>query len=316
MVTQYPTSVQLNEGELSRLNDLYKTAYTQIQAELEGATSFGVANKKAILTQIQEILKEYGTDVNGTIATQIQDAYSTGANQVVKQLDSQDAPLTNTQNFNLVHKDAIELLSRDTQNAFLESMQGVSRSITRIVSDGAKAQITQKLATGKIQGSDLRTIKAGVVQAFREDGLTALVDRGGKSWNLSTYAEMLIRTKAVEARNAGVANRMVENGYDLVQVSSHGATDVCGDWEGAILSVSGQTEGYPTVDEAQADGLFHPNCEHAINAIVPDLAAETNAYNPNIDTVTGDEFVDEVDQKFKGAYRPPDQRIGTKTPAR
>lgn len=316
MITQYPTSVSLNEGELLRLNDLYKSAYTQIQGELEGATSFGVANKKAILSQIEEILKEYGTDVNGTIAIQIEDAYKTGANQVIDQLQSQDAPLTNTANFNRVHKDAIELLSRDTQNAFLESMQGVSRSITRIVSDGAKAQITQKLATGKIQGSALRTIKAGVVQAFKEDGLTALVDKGGRQWSLDTYANMLIRTKAVEARNAGVANRMAENNYDLVQVSAHGASDVCADWEGVILSVSGQTDGYPTVDEAENDGLFHPNCLHAINAIVPDLAAETNAYNPNIDTVTGEDFVDEVDAKFKDAYKPPDQTVGTKTPAR
>lgn len=315
-VTQYPTSVQLNERELNRLTTLYRTAYSQVQAELEGATSFGVANRKRILAQIQTIIQEYGGEVNDLIEQQIEDAYKLGANQLIKQLDSQDAPLTNTAQFNQVHKDAIELLVRDTQNAFLESLQGVYRSTSKIVGDGTKAQITQQLATGKIQGSALRTIKANVVQSLKDDGLTALKDKGGRAWELDRYAEMLIRTKSVEARNAGLANRMVENGYDLVQVSAHGATDVCGDWEGKILSVSGETDGYPTVDEAEGDGLFHPNCRHAINALVPELAAETNAYNPNIDTITGDDFVDEVDSKFKTAYTPQDQIIGTKTPAR
>ena len=92
------------------------------------------------------------------------------------------------------------------------------------------------------------------------------------------YSEMLIRTKAVEARSTGMMNRIVENDYDLVQVSSHGATDVCGKWEGEILSVTGNTPGYKTVQMATDDGLFHPNCRHAMNVIVSNLAAETKAY--------------------------------------
>jgi hypothetical protein len=95
---------------------------------------------------------------------------------------------------------------------------------------------------------------------------------------------MLFRTKVVEARNRGLINRMVENNYDLVQVSAHGATDVCAEWEGKILSAMGQTPGYPTVAEAEADGLFHPNCRHAINVLIPSLAKMTDAYDPDVET--------------------------------
>jgi hypothetical protein len=93
---------------------------------------------------------------------------------------------------------------------------------------------------------------------------------------------MLFRTKAVEARNRGLANRMVEFNYDLVQVSNHNSThEECRVWESRILSVSGATKGYPTVAKAEAAGLFHPNCKHAINVLIPSLARQTEAYNPD-----------------------------------
>jgi hypothetical protein len=94
---------------------------------------------------------------------------------------------------------------------------------------------------------------------------------------------MLFRTKVVEARNRGIANRLVENGYDLVQVSNHGMAScpMCAPWQGKILSSTGATKGYDTVLDAERAGLFHPNCRHAINVLVPGLASMTRAYNPD-----------------------------------
>jgi len=49
-----------------------------------------------------------------------------------------------------------------------------------------------------------------------------------------------------------------------VKVSTHlGACELCQPWQGKILSFTGKTEGYPTLEEARAAGLFHPNCRHA-----------------------------------------------------
>jgi hypothetical protein len=84
----------------------------------------------------------------------------------------------------------------------------------------------------------------------------------------------------VEARNRGLLNRVLENGFDLVQVSSHlTSCNQCAPWEGQILSMTGETAGYPTVAEAEAGGLFHPNCRHAINTINPSLANKTKSYS-------------------------------------
>lgn len=312
----FTKTVQLNEENISKLTTLYKQAYAQIVAEIETASNFGVANRKAILSQVQEILLELGSEINDITTEEIGKYYAEGQAEAGTQLKKVGAEVAVDTQFNKIHKEAVLALVDDTQRAFAESIQGVNRSATRLLGKAVREQITQQLALGKITGETLRHIKQNIVGILREEGLAALIDKGGRPWELDRYAEMLIRTKAVEARNRGLVNRFAENEYDLVQVSAHGADDVCGDWEGKILSVTGNTSDYPTVDEAEADGLFHPNCRHAINALTPELAGITNAYNPNIDTLTGDEFIDEVDTDLKGLAKPPRQEIDTKTPAR
>jgi hypothetical protein len=136
------------------------------------------------------------------------------------------------------------------------------------------------MAEGITKGSALREVKNMVKSVLSEYGLDSLIDKAGRSWSLDRYTEMLIRTKTVEARNRGLINRVLENGYDLVQVSDHmGECDLCRPWEGRILSLTGQTKGYPTLAEAESQGLFHPNCRHAINTLHRELAEKTKAYD-------------------------------------
>jgi len=72
---------------------------------------------------------------------------------------------------------------------------------------------------------------------------------------------MVARTTTMEAHLQGTANRLAEQGHDLIKVSTHrGACPLCEPWQGKILSITGKTKGYPTLEEAKADGLFHPNC--------------------------------------------------------
>lgn len=280
----YPLRVEVNEQNIVKITGSFKAAYEEIVNEIQGATNFGVANRKAILAQIDQILKDLGETADAELQKDIPKYYHQGANEAVAQLKNVGAPINVKTGFNQIHKQAIFALVDDTATAFGESLSGVSRTANALLGRAVREAITQKIAKGAIAGDALREVKQQIKGILAEDGLTALVDRGGKKWELDRYAEMLFRTKMVEARNRGLANRMVENGYDLVQVSAHGATDVCGDWEGKILSLTGDTPGYDTVADAEADGLFHPNCRHAINALVPSLARETRAYYPDEET--------------------------------
>lgn len=275
----FPTSITpINRESLENLDKVFKSAYTSILKQVETSTTFGTANRKAVLAQIERILADMGTDVIKFIETEIPEQYRAGAIDAIKQLNKVGAEASVTTGFNVVHKQVIEALVDETGKSFAEAMNGVNRNIRQTINQAVKDQISQDIATGRIAGDTSRAIKKQVLQTFRDNGFTALVDRSGKQWDLENYTSMLIQTKTTEARNRGLVNRMVENEWDLVQVSAHGATDVCGEWEGKILSISGQTKGYPTVDQAKEAGLFHPNCRHAINVLHQELAELTKAY--------------------------------------
>ncbi|HHV35561.1 MAG TPA: hypothetical protein GXX59_08285 [Syntrophomonadaceae bacterium] len=101
-------------------------------------------------------------------------------------------------------------------------------------------------------------------EQLAEQGVTGFKDRAGRMWNMRTYTEMAARTTAMQAHLEGTANRLAEQGHDLIEISSHvGACKLCLPWENKVLSLTGKTPGYPTLEEAKAAGLFHVNCRHA-----------------------------------------------------
>lgn len=319
----YPENVELDDNTIAKLTRILKQSYKEVVAEIESATDFGVANRKAILGQIEKILTETGTDVQTFIEKELPGMYEVGADEAVKQLKNVGAKVAVSEGFNRVHKTAIAALIDDTSRAFGESLTGVSRSANLLLGKATREQITFKMAKGMTAGESLQDVRKTIKGVLKEQGLDALKDKSGRTWTLDRYAEMLFRTKAVEARNRGLINRVLENGFDLVQVSSHlTSCELCAPWQGQILSMTGETPGYPTVAEAEADGLFHPNCRHAINTIIPGLARETKSYSAeqgeyvqtNIDNVKkgeaiavyrgtgGESFASGFDAYGKGKY--------------
>ena len=276
----YPLQVEINEKTALKLVKVFKRAYKDIVAEITTATDFGAYNRRVILARIESHLTRLGVDVEIFLRDELPEYYKMGADDAIRQLKRVDADIAVEHGFNIVHQDAILALIDDTSKSFAESLSTVNRAAGRLLNKATQDLLTYQLAEGTISGKALRTVRQTIKGTLQEDGLAGLVDRAGRRWSLDSYAEMLIRTKAVEARNTGLANRMVENGYDLVQVSQHpGACPLCTPWEGKVLSVTGETKGYPTVADAEATGLFHPNCRHAINTIVPKLAEKTKAYS-------------------------------------
>ena len=103
---------------------------------------------------------------------------------------------------------------------------------------------------------------------LNEEAWVGIIDKAGRRWNLSTYAEMVVRTKLQQAHVEGVRVETLERGVDLAVISSHGAKDACGGYEGIVISINGQTPGYKTYKELRQGGkIFHPNCKHHISPI-------------------------------------------------
>lgn len=99
--------------------------------------------------------------------------------------------------------------------------------------------------------------------------------------NMADYAELVARTTSAEAYRKGAENTILEtfdDMGDLVQINGRTQfpNSPCLPFEGAILSLTGITKGYTTLDEAKAQGLFHPNCIHHF-AVTAEVIAEYEA---------------------------------------
>src|SRR5690606_3483695 len=131
------------------------------------------------------------------------------------------------------------------------------------------AEATARAATGAMTRREAAQM---ALNRFADAGITGFVDRAGRMWSIDSYVEMATRTATGRAAIQGHIDRLVANEYDLVIVSdSPDECSLCRPYEGAILSLSGVTPGYPTLAEAQGSGLFHANCTHTVSVYVPGL---------------------------------------------
>jgi len=272
--------VKLRQGRIDELIGIYTGAYEDLVKTIVTSTEAGKINKARTMATIRAQLTDLGVNVDKWVKKEIPQYYLDGANNAIQDLKKLGVDISGPTGLVAINKEAIAALTDSVSLAFAEGLTGISRNAQMILSDALKQQLNFIIADGKLKGEALKTVSEGVKQKLQDSGLIAIKDRAGRDWSFDRYAEMLVRTKAVEARNAGMADKMLQNGYDLVEVSnSNSDHDVCARWEGEILSVSGNTPGYPTVSEAEADGLFHPNCTHAINPINLELAEKTQAYD-------------------------------------
>lgn len=280
--------VKIREARINDLLSLYKRAYVDLVKEIEAATLAGKIRKGQVMARIKRILTELGEDVDGWVQAEIPQYYLDGANIAIQ--DLKDMGVDVTKGITVIDKQAIAALVDEVNLAFAEGMTAIGRNARTVLNDALKRQLQFIIADGRLKGETLKAIANEVTQRLKDEGLAVLIDKGGRRWEFDRYSEMLVRTKAVEARNQGLANRMLQSGWDLVQVSNHNSDHVeCAVWEGKILSLTGKTPtgtelpgGYEvagTVAQATAAGLFHPNCQHAINVIKPTLAAKTQAYD-------------------------------------
>jgi len=277
-----PQREPFREKDLRQLENIYKRAGRSIMATFDEQTDFEQFRRAGIMRQIEQILADAGVETGQWLDEVLPATYQRGTGDVIKQLGTINAPMREATAFNVIDRRAVEVLVSETQEAFATALTTVGRTAGQLLSQAVKDQITLEIAEGALTGAGRRAISDRVKASLKAGGVTGLVDKRGAKWELDRYAAMLARTKLMEARNTGVANKMLQNGYDLVEITGGNSThSACAKWEYKIVSLMGKTEGYPTLADAKADGIFHPNCQHHYNIVHSNLAAMTKAYNPN-----------------------------------
>jgi hypothetical protein len=253
---------RFSDAEINRLIRFYEQAEREILDRINRAllrgnqTEYLAAMKKnveAILQQLREGNRTWCTEA-------IPRVYSQGLYSADAML--KDVGASVKAGFGAIHQQAAQVLAENAYQRFEDVVQVIGRQVNDIYRELALENVR-----GTVVGYDTwKQTARRFMEQLAERGVTGFKDRSGRMWRMTTYTEMVARTTIQEAHTQGTLNRLSEQGHDLIIVSRHrGACPLCTPWEGKILSISGKTKGYPTFEEAKANGLMHPNCRHVVS---------------------------------------------------
>lgn len=125
--------------------------------------------------------------------------------------------------------------------------------------------LTDTWRLGELEGLTLKERAAMISQKWGSvaDGIgSRFVDASGRAWKDDVYLQMLTRTTLARANRDVYADSIVKDGFDLAIIENvdGGACDICQEWDGVVVSITGKTDGLPTYQQALDDGWGHPNC--------------------------------------------------------
>lgn len=170
-----------------------------------------------------------------------------------------------------------------------KTMIGLSRLTQQILI--SEKQINRNIASGFIEkGTINESIKRTQNELLKKslDGkYITVIDKNGKptQWQVSTYSELVARTKLQETSTQAVVNSTMAVGGDLVQVSSHNTrTPFDAQFEGKIYSLSGNDPDFP---QATILPPYHPNCLHSITSVFRSGLSAAGILGKSIDFAQG-----------------------------
>lgn len=265
-------STDLNEMLLRDIFEAYQRAEETMLERIAKRTKRGVTDTgwtEEKFNDVQKLRREVEAtlgDVNQLAKSKISDgiikAYKAGVASASKDMGKAVSILD-------------DFVPEHVQRMILETnnlIDGTSFQILRNTQDEYRSIISET-STQALLGVETRLETAQkALNMFAAKGITGFVDKAGRQWDLASYVEMATRTTTARAALQGHIDRQTEIGNDLVMVSSIGTTcPICAQWQGKVLSISGKTQGYSSLDSAKAAGLFHPNCKHTITAYFPEI---------------------------------------------
>lgn len=170
-----------------------------------------------------------------------------------------------------------------TAQVRLEELGLAAKTIERSTLGVYREVVSETTGRMLLGGTTRREASWDAMQTWADRGITGFVDRSGRRWEMSAYAEMTARTAATDAMVSGHAQQLADAGRDLVMVSdAPQECSRCRPWEGKVLSL-GRTHPGPHVDsgvhfevagtlaQAKAAGFMHPNCRHRLVAYFPGI---------------------------------------------
>lgn len=289
------------------INERLAAAVRRLASEPgSGAATFAAARSAVLLRQIDSILAELGRTGPRAVRALTAEAWGRGAVAAVAEARAMGwVPPTAagreamSPDFTRIDAGAVETIAADTaarltgaarrhavRAATLFRTLALSGDLRRRVSEPA---LNEAIARGLVQGNP-RLIERNVRELFRdgddEAGLTyrklgnQVIEVGGWSGTVRTYAGMVAHTRAREAIIRGRHERLERLDIGLVQIIGSRTVNFCTRFLDLVCALtSGASEGgrYPLLSSLPQGGPpFHPRCRKDTRPYIPALVGATS----------------------------------------
>lgn len=232
----------------------------------------------AALERVRRTLQQMTKDAEKYVPLMIEHEFYQGAEAAAGYANAQAL-------INPARSRAVEILADNLLGQVEEMAQTAYQStasklflVGRLESDLFRQIGIEKAVESLAEGRGALTKTEEVIQAVKEQGITAFVDKAGHEWSLRSYGNMAVRTTVRQAQVAAVLTN--DDEQDLYEIIKIGTTcPICAVYEGRVYSKSGTSPFYPPLSDAfgkinpaGANDLsnsflnIHPNCLHSLTA--------------------------------------------------
>ncbi|MFJ7337872.1 phage minor capsid protein [Streptomyces sp. NPDC101116] len=297
----------INPGMVEPLAERTRDLYAQAEERLlgiiarqlaAGLDSPGWAERKLSAVQTlrrasQGVVDELGKAVTLDVFDAVAEAYNVGHRAAVAEIGALSDDARRMVDDVTPNAQAVDRLAQETVDVLTDR----HRSILRTIVDKFRAVVAEVTATPLLGTGTRRQATQDAMRRWADEGVTSFRDRSGRRWQLTSYAEMAVRTSVARAATEAHTRALTDVGITLVTVSnSPRECPLCRPWEGKVLTLTGPA-GARTVevehatedgrmvrvrvagslDEARRAGLQHPNCRHSTSAYTPGITRTDRA---------------------------------------
>jgi hypothetical protein len=277
------------EYDIAILIGYYREALQKVSNELNriDLTNFERANLIVVQKEIADVLAELDIRTSAWVASMIPKAAEDGiiASIIALGVAETVEEARTIVILNRLNRDFIKTAIADTQDDLLQVTQNVSRkvrtTIRQVTAEAMRANLSQGInTTDSIKRDILRDLR----QRLGESLNTGIIDAAGRRWKPEVYVETVTQTKLAQTqRESAINDALGRNAYYGI-ISSHGASDLCRNWEGRIVKLTPDAEGdYPYYGALPNREIFHPRCKHVVSPVRrPDRLPESIRQRNNI----------------------------------
>ena len=283
----------ITDKDTSELIKIYEQAESEIIDTLKDTDFYNLVIKAKVLKQVQNVLVSLYKPTEKFITSKSKSEYQSGIQEVQEALGKLDFKGS----FNLVDPKATQFVMEnlksiqesafsDVRNVLSNSYQSIESSLNLIAKKVKNEYATQiasdivsNIASKQALGKSRKEISMRLVDLITDKGVTGIsyVTESGKQRNLSlsAYVDGLTRQVLITSRASAIVSTALEMGQDLLKISTHSKeSKMCKNWSGKIVSITGKTDGYPTLSDAlfkdyKRGGIMHRFCRHSLRVYIP-----------------------------------------------